>query len=74
MSVKRLVKLLGGCGVVLLIITALKDFESNMNLVDWLVSDLAPKLPSYLGDIVVILALGLLLYYAEVFEKALNKI
>ena len=74
MSVKRLTKKIGVIVVIVATIAALNQFESNMNKVDWLVSDFAPLLPSYLGDIVIIFALGLLLHYAGVFEKALNKI
>ena len=41
------------------VISALNDFEGQMNIIDWLVMDIAPSLPPQQGDLVRIIAIGL---------------
>ena len=54
------------------LVSILNKFESNLNFVDWLVSELAPSLPPNLGDIVLVLAICLLIYFMELLPKSIE--
>jgi len=56
------------------LVNALNSFESNMNFIDWLISDVAPSLPPRIGDYVLILGLVLFIYFFNVFGEALDKL
>ena len=43
------------------LVNTLENFESDMNLIDWLVMDVAPSLPPEQGDLVRVLAINLVI-------------
>lgn len=46
------------------VISALKKFSNQMNFVDWLIVKLAPSLPPELGDLVRVISVVLLVFFA----------
>jgi len=56
------------------LVNALNSFESNMNFIDWLISDVVHSLPPRIGDYVLILGLVLFFYFFDVFGEALDKL
>ena len=60
--------------VIVGIVLALNNLESNLGIVDWLIMKVAPALPSQLGDLVILFALFLFLHFLGLFEKALDKL
>jgi hypothetical protein len=53
---------------------ALEDFESQMNLIDWLVMDVAPSLSSTVGDLVRVLAICLLIFFATALPATIERL
>lgn len=53
---------------------ALKDFESQMNIVDWLIMVVAPSLPPDQGAFVLALTIGLLLLVTTTLFVSIEKL
>jgi hypothetical protein len=56
------------------LVNALNSFESNMNFVDWIISDVAPSLHPQIRDYVLMLGLALFIYFFKVLGEALNNL
>lgn len=56
------------------VISALQTFKFNMNIVDWMVTDLAPKLPPPAGNIIITVAAYLVIFFFKVLYENLEKL
>jgi hypothetical protein len=56
------------------VISALNTFKTKMNIIDWLVTKLAPKLPPLWGDLIRVLAIGLLILFVFSLPKAIEEL
>jgi hypothetical protein len=56
------------------LISTLNGFQREMNIIDWLVSDLAPNLPSQVGDVVRMVAIYLLIFFTVGLSASIEKL